>query len=280
MIATALGLLLLTTPVLAFDLSIVVSQSPPLPTYKSPTPSDQLLFYLGHVGGNGDAECDVYARSSAHANSNGDSNWLEVGSLCACTISDDASSDEDEFTPEAVTKRAIYAAQSLAQSAMVQRRLIEEQAKYLHPGLRSKVRSDTLDLGIQLNDAIYVVPPSSSSPFDSQIHKMHNFGFVAKSETPGKGLYGDFWKSGGPVEYDRLEIQSTIRRDVSNQDANVVILTTDMCGKTVEAVEKYKAQNARCEVLEFQKMTPVHSELALLTGHSATPYIYKDGDFF
>lgn len=135
--------LLLLSPTLSFDLNAVVSSTPPVSSQKSPIPLDSLLSYIHHVSGSGEAECTVHARSTE--------DWLPVGSICACTF--DPTNDVD-LSPESVTKRAIHAVQSLTKSAVSQRRLIEEQARNLHPELRKM----NLEIGVNLNDMIYTVP--------------------------------------------------------------------------------------------------------------------------
>jgi len=303
-VARALGLvggfLPLASP---FDIARVIASTPPVPEAQSPCPRDQLLFYLAHVGGNGDAEAAVLARpvSSSPSDVDGDE-WYKVGTVAACTNVDndiDPGSDPFAFGLESAVARAQSAAHALAQATMMQRRLIEQHACRLHPMLRDNGNERVgLELGLQmLEDTVVPIPPSADATLDDSTEMMR-VGFaglvsaednssdeVAKSGdtiTDIYSLYKEFWESGGAEEYDpepiQRKINDVIAKSCNEVKPSVLVFSSSEC-KATEKLRKYlDGQSILHTEFIIQTITPMHAELALMTGKPSTPYVFVSGE--
>ena len=167
-----------------------MSEMAPQSSQVDPCPRRQLLFYLGHVGGNGDPNAKVYARLPAAS-----SDWMEVGFVSA--------SSSEGFSS------AFDCAQGLSTSVILQHRLICEHAYRLNRDLRVAKRTGGLELGLALlPDAVVAVPSPVGKAEKKHLETMMSAGFAGLQDKLQRGMYPDFWSSGGAVEYDKDAVKA------------------------------------------------------------------------
>mmetsp|Transcript_4016 Transcript_4016/g.8079 ORF Transcript_4016/g.8079 Transcript_4016/m.8079 type:complete len:288 (+) Transcript_4016:152-1015(+) len=265
---------------LSLNLQTVIKNVPPLKPYQSPNPTQQMLMYLHHVGGKGDALSSVFVRKRDDGTEGDDVGcWEKVGFITACT--DDY--DDEMWSPETAELSATKAATQLTRSAMRQRRLIVEHACVVDPEFRKFKRSVDVGLGLQLEEGNLVckVPfeEFDDDDFEDDGKDMFNFGFVGSGNLK---LYKDFrarWGSddGGDVlepVYNGEQVLEWVLSKIesSKNDKSAAVVLTNSMAKG-EEVGKEISLDAQVHVMDEKH----HAEIVKMTRKVSDAYVYKDG---
>ena len=73
------------SPTRSLNLQSIISAAKPAKPFHKPSPTQQTLSYLYHVGGKGDALSNVYVRLAASSSELKPDEWFRVGFITACT---------------------------------------------------------------------------------------------------------------------------------------------------------------------------------------------------
>jgi glutaredoxin len=263
----------------AFNLDKVCAETLASTAARAPCPRRQLLSYVGHVGGYGDADTAVFARDM-----DGNIDWLAVGRVAAS--SDDAAFDVESVQPAIASARA--AAQALVRATHLQERLIMEHACRFDPALREAKRRGKLQLGLEMMPGSVSLVPPSAGPADAAVAEMLSVGFVGLTPPakaagrPPKGIYADHWAAGGVREYDRdtvrAEIASVLEQSRDEIQPDVVIYAWPHCGFAIKARAALDEAGVAYSNVVVDKFSPQHAELALTTGRPTVPCIFVRGE--
>mmetsp|Transcript_11440 Transcript_11440/g.16777 ORF Transcript_11440/g.16777 Transcript_11440/m.16777 type:complete len:343 (-) Transcript_11440:75-1103(-) len=289
-------------------LTNLVVSAPAVPTARSPCPSSQLLRYIVHANGNGDAEAAVLARISSSTEE--DKSWHEVGRVTACTDDHDDNDDDNNnnnnnddplaFSLDSAVARAGVAAHSLAKATMLQGRLISEHAYRLYPHLREAKRGgeSRLEFGLEMMpDKVAPVPQSAAEDGDVKnlLDMMKGVGFVGhgrsivqsstdkEEKRSSRGLYEEFWSNEDAQEYDgdsmRIDINNLLASDNDEAESAPAILVCSRPNCNAAATVRTALEERRILYTDFavEKLSPMHAELAFLTGKASMPYVFVNG---
>lgn len=239
---------------------------------KAPCPRRQLLMYVAHVFGRGARPITVYARDAGARTEGVDglnaTAWQPVGHVAAGTR--DAVDDNLE---------------ALIGSVQLQQRLILEHSCRLYKPLRKAKRANRIELGLDFDSAFHVVPTASSG--DASQAQMLTASFVGLAPQrndgrPSHGIYAEFAQS-DIVRYDRDVIVGQIcdylESSKNANDPDMTIFAWKNCGYATKARKMLDEYDIAYTNVILGRYSPMHAELAMMTGRTTVPYIFEQDAF-